>query len=210
MKSQRIVCFVVFLLAFHANAQYTQTTAVLSSGGGSASSDNYDLLAVIGQVTESGTASAGNYVLSGGFIYTITQQVLSCEEVQISLANSKADVQVTATVAPYAQVDQVKLFYRAGGATEFTFVNMTAANEKFVGKIPGSIVTSRGVEYYLLAAAKSGSTSRWPESSVQSVSVTVAAPGAVATAAQPNGESQNNYRLVSFPLDLVKIGRAHV
>jgi hypothetical protein len=101
------------------------------------------------------------------------------------------------------------LFYRIAGENGFTPISMMAdpANTaRFKATIPGSAVTSRGVEYFITAADHDSisSKSRAPISGIASIRVRVSSQeGLVKPTPQPAGNAQTAYRIVSVPIDLV-------
>jgi hypothetical protein len=103
------------------------------------------------------------------------------------------------------------LHYRKAGVRNFTAVPMQVdANDEtlFRATIPDSVITSRGVEYFITAADHDSipSKSRWPASLVSpagfaSLSVRTASPeGLVNPASQPAGNVPNAYRIISVPI----------
>jgi hypothetical protein len=67
-------------------------------------------------------------------------------------------VPVTATVTDDGTLTGVELFYRQQGRLEFTPVAMTSSGSTFSATIPGSDVTSFGLDYYVAATDDDGIT----------------------------------------------------
>lgn len=69
-----------------------------------------------------------------------------------------SSVPVTATVTDDGTLTGVELFYRQQGRLEFTTVAMTSSGSTFSATIPGSDVTSFGLDYYVAATDDDGIT----------------------------------------------------
>jgi hypothetical protein len=65
------ICVGHLLLAQPSSDNYILKKWVISSGGGSMSSDNYQAVAVIGQSSPPGVSSSANYTLYSGFLQPI-------------------------------------------------------------------------------------------------------------------------------------------
>ena len=91
-----------------------------------------------------------------------------------------------------------QLIYKQGGTGELRTVEILSEN----GEIPGNDVTSRGVEYAILATDQLGNMARVPESGFYSPSVMVGGNGILKETVQPIGGAQLAYRMISVPLQL--------
>ncbi len=65
------LCFIGILSAQPSSDNYILKKWAISSGGGSASSDNYQAIMVIGQSSPPGTSSSDNYTLYSGYLQPI-------------------------------------------------------------------------------------------------------------------------------------------
>jgi hypothetical protein len=77
---------------------------------------------------------------------------------------------------------------------------MLPTGDIFNGAIPANIAQLTGVEYYIEASDDAGNTARLPNQGASSIRVSTTGEGLQKTAAQPSGNSQNAYRLISIPL----------
>jgi hypothetical protein len=92
------------------------------------------------------------------------------------------------------------LSYRRGGDKRFTSITMSDNGTVYQGVIPADVVTSRGVEYFIVASNSRGFTNLAPSSGIFSIQMQVS--GETKSNVQPNGSAQTAYRLISVPLDL--------
>ncbi|MCG8605340.1 CRTAC1 family protein, partial [bacterium] len=100
------------------------------------------------------------------------------------------------------ELSDASLLFRAGGDTSFSSVVMVdVGNDSFRGTIPARAVTSKGVEYRLVATDIAGNVSRLPFEGTFSVRVSVPG-GIVRDQEEPFGSDQTAYHLFSVPLDL--------
>lgn len=211
---KRIIFLLIIQLLFigmylgQSFAQTTQATAVQSAAGGSAQNSSHTLFATIGQSSPPKSATNGQHTLYSGFIYTLAD-ALSIDDTT-GTPNVNEALRIVATISPQQNVDKAQVYYRKGGEQNFLVQTMTPENENYVCSIPGSDMTSRGIEFYIVAEDIDGNTTRSPNSGVAALQVNVADPGARNPAAQPAGSAQTAYRLVSFPLDLTNKGPASV
>lgn len=197
----------IYLIHFHCCmslfAQTIQTTAVQSNAGGMAQSGSYALVAAIGQPSPLGVATGGQFILSGGFIYTLGDaQAPEFEPRLPTLPNPVPEAQalpLSVTVTDNVGISEVKLYYRQGGEANYTEASMQLNNSVYQADIPAAAVTSRGVEYYVKAIDLSGNSARDPDTGFISQPVSVAR---LIGTTLPGGNSQTGYRIVSFPLNL--------
>ena len=66
-----MVCFAQILSAQPSSDNYILKIWAISSGGGSASSDNYQAVMVVGQSSPPGTSTSDNYTLYSGYLQPI-------------------------------------------------------------------------------------------------------------------------------------------
>ncbi len=79
---------------------------------------------------------------------------------------------------------------------------MSLSGGAYQGTIPAGSVTANGVEYYITATDLVGNLARMPASGVLSVQVIVGGQGVASSAAQPGGNAQTAYRLLSVPMEI--------
>jgi hypothetical protein len=98
-------------------------------------------------------------------------------------------------------ITSVVLNYREGGVSGFAPIVMNmlpAKNDTFAATIPGTGITSRGIEYHIIVT-----DGREFKQKSKTYSAPVFVPnGVTKDKAQPNGQTQTDYRLFSVPLDL--------
>jgi len=107
-------------------------------------------------------------------------------------------------------INKVDLNYRDGGNLNFTSTQMTpvSGTNNYQATIPASVVTSRGVEYFIIATDMDNEMARNPSAAngIFSIQIQVTsetrrdAQGNVVT--QPSGSAATAYRLISVPLQL--------
>jgi len=118
----------------------------------------------------------------------------------LSPQSSGQVVNLSTEVTSNTSVDSVALHYRSSGSANFTPVVMAKSGNAYQATIPGNVVTSRGVEYFIRAVNQKRLPSRLPVAGVFSMQVRV--NNETKPAAQPGGSQQTAYRLISVPLDL--------
>lgn len=204
---KRLIFLLIIQLLFlgmyleYSYSQYRLTASVQSGAGGPTQSNSHTLVATIGQLSPPESAINGKQILLSGFIYSIAYDALTIDFSQ-GTANTNEALQVIAKISPQQNVAQVQVYYRKGGEQSFLAQTMRQENENYVCSIPANEMTSRGIEFYIMATDFDGNTARLPAVDVTALSVTVAEPGAASANTQPNGNAQTAYRLISFPLDL--------
>lgn len=111
---------------------------------------------------------------------------------------------IEATVDDDFGVKSVMLYCRRGGDITITFSDsMKWQDEKYQVKIPGSMVTLRGLEYAIEAKDFGGFEDREPPSGFFSIPVyDLYNNGVKKDSLQPFGSDQFAYRQISVPLDL--------
>jgi hypothetical protein len=121
----------------------------------------------------------------------------------ITTAQEYTDLPITATITDDASIPQAMIHYRRGGEIAFSTLTMTAAADQYSGTIAGSLVTSRGLEYYLSATDGSNTTfhpATDPTASPHVVRVQV--ENLVRAGSLTGGSEQTAYRMFSVPLEL--------
>ncbi len=107
---------------------------------------------------------------------------------------------VQAIIATSIGLADVTLNYRRGGEARFNTMAMSNSGSSYQATIPAEAVTSRGVEYFIVATDQKGFPARSPSTGYFSIQVHV--DNESKPTAQPNGAAQTAYRLFSVPLDL--------
>jgi hypothetical protein len=75
------------------------------------------------------------------------------------------DITITATVTDAGNLNSVALYYKKPGGEPFTKIEMSrTSGNLFTGTIPGSSVTSEGLQYYIEAIDWANNTARSPDS----------------------------------------------
>ena len=146
------------------------------------------------------TNSAGTTNGADKTFMTLANQAPNISHTPIPLAPSGQQIIVQANITDDTGQVSALLNFRQGGESRFTTIAMSANGALFQGIIPESVVTSRGVEYFIVAADQYGLTTRLPASSI--FSVQVRKDNEAKLEAQPSGSVQTAYRLISAPLDL--------
>ncbi len=113
---------------------------------------------------------------------------------------SGQEVVITATITDDESVASVVLNYRKAGDPSFITTLMTATAGQYSGAISPSAVTSRGIEYFIIATDSRNLSSRLPAMGIFSIQVRV--NNETKTAVQPGSTAQTAYRLFSVPIDL--------
>jgi len=107
-------------------------------------------------------------------------------------------ITVRATITDDRPGTRATLNYRRGGDASFVPTDMDST---YQGTIPASFVTSRGVEYFILATDADNAQTRIPNTPNTSSSISVQlASRELKPAVQPGGSTLNAYRLISMPL----------
>jgi len=109
------------------------------------------------------------------------------------------EIPIDATITDNIGVVNATLNYRKGGDVTFITMFLVKTGNSFRGSIPATVVTTRGVEYYIAARDSAGLMAQSAKVSVQ---VRVSGQGEIKGSAQPGGTEQIAYRLISMPLDL--------
>jgi hypothetical protein len=120
-----------------------------------------------------------------------------------SMQPSGQVISVTANVTDDRGIDNVRLNYRRGGETGFIPVAMTlVSGNNYQANIPASTVTSRGVDYFIVATDVDGAQGQKPDAPGSFYSVQIQVTSETKPTAQPSGSAATAYRLISVPLQL--------
>jgi uncharacterized delta-60 repeat protein len=111
-------------------------------------------------------------------------------------------ITLTADILSPCGVASAVLKYRQGGEAQFKVAARSNGNSLYQWSIPDSAVTARGLEYFIAVTLFAETfTTQMPAVGVFSIPVEIA-QGLRKEEAQPSGNEQNAYRLISMPLDL--------
>jgi hypothetical protein len=114
-----------------------------------------------------------------------------------------AAILVQVTIANDQEGTTAALHYRRGGDAGFKRVDMRSNPDGvYAATIPKDSVTSRGIEYFFTARNDVDSTSLPVAPGFYSIRVRVGGNGESKRSAQPSGNAQSGYRLVSAPMQL--------
>jgi len=202
-----VECVLLLFLYNFAHAQKSINSSTQNNAGTSVQGGNYLLNYSVGQPAPNGSFTGGQYNLSAGFLNTIAASVTKLDNISpiithtaiVSSAINQAIV-IQANITDNKDISNATLNFRKGGDTGFTSLIMLPTGNVFNGLIPPDIVQLKGLEYFIETIDSSGNISRKPSQGVYSVSVTVLGEGLQKNTAQPSGNSQNGYRLISLPL----------
>lgn len=194
------------LLASPAAAQqYVVQEASLDGGGGVVTTDRFDLTSSLA-TQPAGTVETDRYVLYSAWPSPFVGQVAILIEHDPEAAGPAEEGQardITARIVTNdAPLQSATLYYRSGSGETPDSVSMTADDTGFVGTIPGSAVTDAGLTYYFEAVDEQGTTVRAPRSGVYALPVRLDESGVQKPGAQPGGNTQSAYRLLSMPVVL--------
>jgi hypothetical protein len=118
-----------------------------------------------------------------------------------SMPTAGQQVQITATISDASGVQSATLWYRIAGSQTFTAGPMSGSAGQYLAVVPSAAVTAAGLEYYVEATDTRGNRTREPATGFRYLSVSVAGQGVVCPTAQPGGDQQSAYRLISLPID---------
>ena len=119
-----------------------------------------------------------------------------------SLRDINTEIEISAAISDDRGIAEAILNYRRGGESEFIPQVMSRIGTVFLATIPGSVVSSQGVDYFISAQDSFGLSTRDPAQGVYSIRVSLLPPGVAKDTPQPTGTAQTAYRLFSVPLDL--------
>ncbi|MFQ5639744.1 MAG: FG-GAP-like repeat-containing protein [bacterium] len=114
----------------------------------------------------------------------------------LSIIDFGMPIEVSATVTDNGTVQEVGLFYRAGGEGVFQTTSMAEVDGSYQGTIPASVVGSRGVEFKIEVTDESNNLGA---SELQAVRVRV--PDNQLSKIHQGGSAAQSYRLISIPLE---------
>ncbi|MBN1350249.1 T9SS type A sorting domain-containing protein [candidate division KSB1 bacterium] len=139
------------------------------------------------------------------FMVDLTKPTVSHVPIQFAAADSQVSISADIEDA-LSGLRSRKLLYRKGGETGTRSKSITDN----IVTIPSDYITSRGVEYALVAEDLAGNATRFPQTGFSSIQVVIHDPGESPrnTAGVPiplhTGSAQTAYRMVSVPLKLDK------
>ena len=117
----------------------------------------------------------------------------------MTTASKGQPLTVTADLTDNSSVASATLYYRKGGASQYSNLNMSPGST-YQATIPSSSVTEKGLEYYITAVDDSGHVSTEPATnpltSPHVVQVTFSSLSC------PNATPAESYRMISVPGDL--------
>ncbi len=177
-----------------------------SSAGGTATDGIYSIVTTIGQPSPVGIANSGVISMGIGYIYAAAAdaQGPSISHTVSATATVNTQLVVSATITDISGISDAKLYYRKGGEQLFLSLSMLPTfpiGNLYVATIPDSIITFRGLEYYIVAKDVYANKTRIPQQNIFSIQVSSTGDGLSRGTPQPNGSEQNAYRLISIPFD---------
>ncbi|MFN0157648.1 MAG: choice-of-anchor D domain-containing protein [Bacteroidota bacterium] len=122
-----------------------------------------------------------------------------------TLVSGTADL--TVVPPPGFQPTDVSLFFRKGGEAVYDSVTMTAQGANFVGSLPSSVLTIRGVEYYIRILHAQG-TITFP--SVDPTNIPAILRIRFTSVTAPITLPRRKYSMVSVPAELSEQGVASI
>jgi len=156
--------FLMLLSVTEATAQsgstnYKVASGALVAGAASSTSTNYKDVGAV-PVTAGGVSSSSNFTVSGGVVpITFGTPAFTASYAGAAIETiTKLDkvLKVSYLAGPSATAGT--FYYRNGGATTYQMASMTAgAGDTLVYTVPASLLTVRGLEYYLLITQGSSS-----------------------------------------------------
>jgi len=138
--------------------------------------------------------------LNSGVFRSAGIRAPSITHTPLSLRQSGQAIPIEAGIATSIGLADVTLNYRRGGEARFDTMAMSNSGSSYQATIPAEAVTSRGVEYFIVATDQKGFRASMPSTGYFSFQVHV--DNESNPTAQPNGAAQTAYRLFSVPLDL--------
>lgn len=210
--------FLSLLLTCFSSLSHGQFRAIQSSAGGLATSATYSTRATIGEsIGGSAITSNQDRVITGFYLMLETgvdaqgPRILFVEigdavitpvsqeppTPLIQPANAAIPIATQITDSGSGVLD-ARLFYRQGGASSFTEVDMLAGSGVYTGSIDGSIVNEMGLEYYIVAEDSLNNTSRVPATGIHSIQVRIDG----LDREYAGDSTQLGYRLIGSPMEL--------
>ncbi len=154
-----------------------------------------------GTATITVTATDGDSLpVSNAFTVTVNQAP-GITHIPVTMRPLGQAITITTSVTDDGGIDNVQLNYRRGGDATFTTLPMNSTGgNNYDATIPGSVVTSRGVEYSISATDVDNVLSQQPNTGIFSIQIQVT--GETKPSEQPSGSVATTYRLISVPLQL--------
>jgi len=132
----------------------------------------------------------------------------------IEIATQDESIPFSANIIDsFSGVQEGMLYYRISGTPEYLIESLQhepeANNPHFFYTISGDMVTSHGIDYYLIAFDSIGNMARIPKQGYNSIRVRVTEQGASKIDSvgfpvpQPAGSAQTAYRMISMPFELI-------
>lgn len=129
--------------------------AVFPGGGGLAGSEHYNAMATIGEPI-AGVSGGGNFNAVVGFLGCLKGGSPPTGELSPDpLGYAGFPQVVSADLEDDQGIASAALYYRMGGTTTYTQVQMSEAPSepgRWEGTIPAEVMTERGVQYYVVAS----------------------------------------------------------
>lgn len=123
--------------------------------------------------------------------------------IQITLTGDTSigrPLQLSAQGPPGFPISSARIFYRKAGRTRYDSLNLSVTGQTYVGTFPDTVVTPRGVEYYIRLDGPQGSiTNPEDDPTTSPATVRVRVPSLPSTLQL----APERYRMISVPLDLL-------
>ncbi len=161
------ILFLTFLLGFAVQtcATYSIPASVLASIGQEGSSDSYRLTSIGGQASPIGFGQSGEYSLYQGFASLVSDNqppLIAHTPPGLVVARMPLEIQAKVSDMP-SGVDSVILWFREGGRTIFRRKAMQSISDStYAATVSPSLVTEKGLAYYIEAQDVLGNTSTLP------------------------------------------------
>jgi len=195
------VSLALLLTAPALGQSYTVREATLDGGGGRVQGGGFVLTSSIapGPV---GTVQGGPYVLYSAFPSPLAGQaaiVIVHTPGTSAVAGQPRDI-TARIVTTNDALQAATLYYGSAAASTPTAQPMTEDDNGYVATIPGSAIGEAGLTYYFEAVDQSGTQVRAPRQGVYALPVQLTGDGPRKPDAQPAGDQQTAYRLLSVPV----------
>ena len=209
MTTFRHICLItiglllgVFITA-PAAAQTLEVRGGLASGASVV--ENADGLTLLSQLAPASPVSQGasnGLTLRSGPLFLFSARARSFVVERPGPVSAGSSVTIRVTVQSPEPIVGATLNYRQGGSGSLQSVEMQVNDGSVVGEIPGDVVTTRGLGYFITLVDASGNEFRAPREGVFSLSVNVDEGDIVRADPLPGGQSQGAYRLIAIPVAL--------
>ena len=164
---------------------------------------NFSIFALV--INSEGDIFAGT--LGKGVFRAIAPRVNDTSSSSVRAAGN--NIPITANIVFDKGVGSATVHYRKGGEIDFNTATMSKMQgDVFEGSIPGTAVTSKGVEYFIMAANAGGHLQQEPATGIFSIQVRVDSERNPEVLL--NGAESTAYRLVSVPMQLEDSSAASV